>query len=206
MKNLNDRISTLYWEPYDYTPEDNEEYLRYYCEVYDRKYEYLCRHCITEILADRDRWDYEAEIDNVKYTTSRVFKEVFGSEDAFTFEPKEDYHFYGLEWFFDIDELNTAVQEKFYELIDNLEELKPLQEAGIYLEQDLSEVEDMEDYHNTIHWHSDEEDEEDIVQKTLTEELGKKLLALREKCENELCEQVDKAVKKIAEELGLEVC
>ena len=195
MKNLNDRISTLYWEKYYYTEDDNEEYLREYCEENDKVYEYLCEHCKAEILADRERWDYEAEQDNVKYTTLRVFKEVFGSEDAFTFEPKEDYHFYGLEWFFDNDELNAAVQEKFYEL-------KPLQEAGIYLEQDLSEAEELEDYHNTIRWHSDEED---IVQKTLTEELGKKLLALREKCENELCEQADKAVKKIAEELDLEV-
>ena len=204
MKNLNDKISTLYWEEYDYTEDDNEEYLREYCEENDEVYEYLCEHCKDAILEDRERLDYEDELLNVKCTTPDIFKEVFGSEDAFTYSPEWEYCG-GLSWHFDEDELNAAVQEKFYELIDNLEELKPLQEAEIYLEQDLSEVEDIDDYYNVIRWHSDEEDEEDIVQKTLTEELGKKLLALREKCENELCEQADKAVKKVAEELSLKV-
>ena len=204
MKNLNDRISTLYWEEYNYTEEDNEEYLREYCEENDKIFEYLCEHCKDEILEDRERWDYEAEQDNVKYTTPRVFKEVFGSGGAFTYSPEWEYRG-GLSWHFDEDELNDAVQEKFYKLVDNLEELKPLQEVEIYLEQDLSEVEDMDDYYNVIRWNSDEDDEENLVQNVLTEEFGKKLLALREKCEDELCEQANTAVRKIAEELGLEV-
>lgn len=202
MKNLNDKISTLYWEEYDYTEKDNEEYLRDYCEANDKIFEYLCEHCKAEILEDRERWDYEVEQDNVKYTTLRVFKEVFGSKDAFTYSPEWGYYG-GLSWHFDEDELNTAVQEKFYKLVDNLEELKPLQEAEIYLEQDLSEVEDIDDYHNVIRWNSD--DEENLVQSVLTEDFGKKLLALREKCEDELCEQANAAVRKIAEELSLEV-
>lgn len=201
---LEGKVAILVWEPYRYTDEDNEEYLRDYCEANDKKYEYPCRHCKAEILEDRERLDYDDEIDNVKYTTKQVFKEVFGDEDAFTFTPESGYY-EGLQWFYDDEELSSAINDKLYNILETLEELEPLREKGIYLEGELSEdVGSLENLHSVIRWHSDE-DEEGIIQKTLTDEFGKKLLALSEECKKEICEKADKAVRKIAKELGLKV-
>lgn len=212
---LEGKVAILVYEPYQYSEEEDEEYLKEWCEDNDRPYEYLCPHCKEEILQNRDEGESVAVVEGVAWEAERLLKESFGhyySKVVLKFAA-EDGYYNGIQWFFNEYKVRSLVDDflcsKLKELLYSVDVIAYEQFAGGF----IYNVSNQKDYIRLRKWCLEEmkkrsaenSDEYKNLCNVLTDDFGEQVLTLRNEYENTLCKKLDNIVRQIAKNTGLKI-